>query len=117
MTLKTDSFRNVEFESSCGKTEQFKSFVRAFRSDVKRLLKGFDIQISVGHFYVSGFVSQGDKHVYFSVSDVRHFSDDWYNHVLVRTAKDTKDYHGGSNNYTTLPQLRQAVENLMERGF
>ena len=75
--------------------------------------RSFNMKISVGHFYVSGFASKGDKHVYFSIQDVRHFNNEWYNHILVRTARDTKDYHGGSNNYTTLPQLRQAVETLM----
>jgi len=100
---------NVTFASSCYKTDQFKAFSRNFRSYVKKLTKdNFEIiNFSVGHFDVSGFLKnkENNKLVYFSVSDVRFFPNEWYNHVLVRTAKHDKDYIGGSNNYCTLDEI------------
>jgi hypothetical protein len=48
---------------------------------------------------------------------VRFFRNDWYNHILIRTALDEKDYHGGYNNYTSLPNLKSAVGNLFIRGY
>jgi len=103
------SWLNVEFVSSCNTTDQFKSFARNFKSYLKKLTKdNFDIvNFNRGHFDVSGFLKnkENNKLVYFSVSDVRFFPNEWYNHVLVRTAKHDKDYTGGSNNYSTLDEI------------
>jgi hypothetical protein len=104
------------FESSSGETQQFKSFVKAFKKELKTLMgPEYNIQLSSGHFYVSGFIEQNGKYVYFSTSDVRSFRNEWYNHLLVRTAKHDKDYTGGDNNYTTLPNVQKSVERLMSR--
>ena len=72
------------------------------KSTVKKALKnaGFeDIKISNGHYYFSGFATKNEKVIYFSISDVRHFPED---KVLIRTAKDYKDFTGGGNNYAQL---------------
>ena len=93
----------VNFQSSSGLTEQFSEFARDFKRYIKQQLypNQYIAGWSRGHFYVSGFVrciyKQGDRFVYFSVSDVRHFPGDWWNHVLIRTAKNDKDYTGGTN--------------------
>ncbi len=69
---------------------------------------------SVGHYYVSGFVSKNGSFVYFSVSDVRYFPGDWYNHMLVRSAKDVKDYTGGPNGYTSLENFKEETKRFFE---
>ena len=72
------------------------------KSTVKKALKnaGFEnIKISNGHYYFSGFATKNEKVIYFSISDVRHFPED---KVLIRTAKDYKDFTGGGNNYAQL---------------
>ena len=56
-----------------------------------------NIKFNQGHYYFSGFAEKNYKIIYFSISDVRHFPND--NSVLIRTAKHTKDWTGGSNNY------------------
>jgi hypothetical protein len=52
-----------------------------------------------GHFYVSGFVKRGDKYAYFATRDVRDSR--WHEAILVRTAKNEKDYVGGPNRYAS----------------
>ena len=72
------------------------------KSTVKKALKtaGFEnIKISNGHYYFSGFATKNEKVIYFSISDVRHFPED---KVLIRTAKDYRDFTGGGNNYAQL---------------
>ena len=63
-------------------------------SKEKRLIRQ---ALKEAHFSNIKFNQGHYKIIYFSISDVRHFPDD--NSVLIRTAKHTKDWTGGSNNY------------------
>ena len=103
------------FQSSTCSTPEFNSFSRAFKKYIKENLpKNAElVNFSKGHFYCSGFVKKEDKYVYFSISDVRYFPDQWYNQVLVRTAKNEKDYSGGFNGYTKLDNFKKSVETLL----
>ena len=88
--------------------DQIKAYSKE-KSIVKKALRnaGFEnIKVSNGHYYFSGFATKNNQPIYFSISDVRHFPGD---QVLLRTAKDYKDYTGGSNNFADLN-----VESIME---
>ena len=56
-------------------------------------------KLKVNHVDISGFVQFGDKFIYVSLSNIG-----WSlcHTVLVRTAKDNKDYSGGANNWIRL---------------
>ena len=89
---------NTNFESSCEQTPEFKSFARKFKNDFENELTahGFELtKYRVGHFEVSGFFKNvnGDF-FYFSCMDVRTSKEP---RLLVRTAKNEKDYTGGQN--------------------
>jgi len=60
-----------------------------------------DIKVSNGYYYFSGFAKKNDKIIYYSLHDVRHNSNR-DEVILIRTAKDYKDYTGGSNNFCSL---------------
>jgi hypothetical protein len=106
----------IAFESSSSLTSEFFAFANAFKQYLKRqtgqhfVLEGWNM----GHFYVGGFLynSRTGKHVYFSTSDVRHFPNEWYSNVLIRTAKNTSDYTGGDNNYCPLYRLNETALRL-----
>ena len=104
------------FESSSGLTDEFSSFARDFKKHLKSVAgSSFDlVEFSRGHFYMSGFFQskKTKRFVYFSTSDVRYFKDSWFNSILVRTAKDEKDFSGGSNNLCCLIDLRENIEKL-----
>ena len=88
-----------EFQSSSHKTAQWKSAYRKSINYLKKVLKPYikDQSFSNGHFYFSGFIKTiHDQVFYISISDVRYFKE---GKILIRTAKDFKDYTGGSNNY------------------
>jgi hypothetical protein len=104
---KLEDWRGNSFESSSGKTPEFIAFARAFRAYVTKKARLNNLQVinlSTGHFYLSGFFfnPRSGKYAYFSTSDVRHFLDSWWDDVLIRTAQHDKDYTGGSNQSVTL---------------
>lgn len=93
-----------DFESSSHKTPEFTSFARKFKNALKKELATINAEITaynVGHFYVCGFfrIGEAKKCYYFSISDVRH---DFGTQMMYRTAKDEKDYTGGSNQYVDI---------------
>jgi hypothetical protein len=118
--MKTTELRFIEdvkqpFESSSGKTPQFMEFCRRFRSDFTAFLRSIgatDIEIDVGHFELYGFFTIPPQHTperegfsdsytveqtwYFDTGDLRWSAKQLG--MLVRTAKDHKDFTGGRNN-------------------
>lgn len=119
--MKTTKYIDVEFESSTVKTPEFKQFARDFKTDIKALIKFHGLILetyNVGHFYVSGFISRakwnGDRvYAYFSISDVRHFQNEWHENILIRTATGLHDYTGGRNEYCTLKEFGTAINNII----
>jgi len=111
---KLMDFKGWEFTSGPTTGQDFTVFFRLFISYVKKNLPDGAslVNVSKGHYGLSGFVQRGDKFVYFSISDVRHFPEDWHKNILVRTAKSEKDYTGGSNGYTTLERFSDAMNRL-----
>lgn len=80
--------------------EDFKEFFRKEKNRLTRIFKALgctNIQMDYGFYYFSGFLTAPSGQVYyFSSSDIRHWD---YNQLLIRTAKNYKDYTGGSNQY------------------
>ena len=112
-------YKDMEFISTSGKSIQCKQF----GDDLKKALQSdlgidYNVEISIGHFYISGFVKRlsTEQFVYFSVEDLRD-NDNGFDSVLYRTAKDNKDYSGGMNNFCRLDNLHLSMVSLFERGF
>ena len=61
----------------------------------------------VGHYFISGFFRKNEKWAYFSFDECRNSpldftAKDCWKGFLMRTAKNSKDYTGGTNHYTNL---------------
>lgn len=120
-TLKDlEKYLDYEFSSGGYTGEDYKQFQNKYINYLRALCgqNGWEL-VNAGrnHYEFTAFLKRDDRYVYFSISDVRFFRNDWYNHILVRTAFDERDYHGGHNNYTSLPNLKNAVGNLLSRGY
>ena len=93
---------NYEFSTDCYTGEDYKSFQTKYINYLRSICKQNHWQlVNVGrnHYCFSAFIKSAEnKCVYISISDVRYFSNEWYNHILIRTAKDETDYRGGFNN-------------------
>jgi hypothetical protein len=117
---RLEDWRQVSFQSSTGKTEEFKAFARMFRARIKKEAGRFGLSLAdfnTGHFYASGFLKneRTGNYVYFSTDDVRG-SSRWYTDILVRSAKNEKDYTGGINQSASIPKFGEACARIAEGG-
>ena len=107
-----------EFSSGCYTGDDYKSFQTKYINYLRSICKQNHWQlVNIGrnHYCFSAFIKSAEnKCVYVSISDVRYFSDEWYNHILIRTAKNEQDYRGGFNNYTTLDNLELRTCELLD---
>jgi len=60
-----------------------------------------DIKITKGYYYFFGFFNVGEQVYYISCADVRttDFNSTGVGGIMYRTAKDRKDYTGGTNQW------------------
>ena len=109
---------DYEFSSGCYTGEDYKSFQTKYINYLRAMCKENHwelVKVGKSHYCFSAFIkSSENKCVYLSISDVRYFSNEWYSHILVRTAKSEVDYRGGFNNYTTLENLGYTVARLLK---
>jgi hypothetical protein len=80
--------------------QDFKSFFTKEKNRITKILKELgctEIEMSRQFYYFFGFFTAPNGQIYyFNCDDIRHFG---YNEILYRTAKDYKDFSGGSNQY------------------
>ena len=104
--VKRHLFKGIE-DTGCYTSQDFKQFAREFKSMINEELKsvgGVEYKQSVGHYYISGFFKVDEQPYYISISDVR-YNNPYSINLLIRTAKDYKDFHGGNNHYINFMDL------------
>lgn len=113
-----EKYIDYEFSSGCYTGEDYKSFQTKYINFLRSMCKQNHWQlVNVGrnHYCFSAFIKSAEnKCVYVSISDVRFFTNEWYNNILIRTAKNEQDYHGGFNHRTTLKELEMKTMELLE---
>ena len=106
-----------KFSSGSYTGEDYKSFQTKYINYLKAMCRDNHWQlVNIGrnHYCFSAFIKSAEnKCVYISISDVRYFVGEWYDHILIRTAKDETDYRGGFNHYTTLEKLDAKAAELL----
>lgn len=112
-----EKYVNYEFSSGCYTGDDYKSFQTKYINYLRTVCKNNHwrlVNIGKNHYCFSAFIKSAEnKCVYISISDVRYFSNEWYNHILIRTAENETDYRGGFNNYTTLSDLEGTAAELL----
>ena len=113
-----EKYVNYEFSSGCYTGDDYKSFQTKYINYLRAICKNNHwrlVNVGKNHYCFSAFIKSAEnKCVYISISDVRYFSNEWYDHILIRTAENETDYRGGFNNYTTLDGLEGVVADLLE---
>ena len=113
-----EKYVNYEFSSGCYTGDDYKSFQTKYINYLRAVCKNNHwrlVNVGKNHYCFSAFIKSAEnKCVYISISDVRYFSNEWYDHILIRTAENETDYRGGFNNYTTLDGLEGVVADLLE---
>lgn len=112
-----EKYVNYEFSSGCYTSEDYKSFQTKYINYLRSICKNNHwrlVNVGKNHYCFSAFIKSAEnKCVYISISDVRYFSNEWYDHILIRTAENETDYRGGFNNYTTLSDLEGTAAELL----
>ena len=112
-----EKYVNYEFSSGCYTGDDYKSFQTKYINYLKSMCNANHwrlVNIGKNHYCFSAFIKSAEnKCVYISISDVRYFSNEWYDHILIRTAENETDYRGGFNNYTTLSDLEGTAAYLL----
>lgn len=113
-----EKYIDYEFSSGCYTGDDYKSFQTKYINFLRSICKQNHWQlVNVGrnHYCFSAFIKSAEnKCVYVSISDVRFFTNEWYNNILIRTAKNEQDYYGGFNHRTTLKELEMKATELLE---
>lgn len=113
-----EKYIDYEFSSGCYTGDDYKSFQMKYINYLRSICKQNHWQlVNVGrnHYCFSAFIKSAEnKCVYVSISDVRFFTNEWYNNILIRTAKNEQDYYGGFNHRTTLKELEMKAMELLE---
>ena len=111
-------YLDYEFSTGCYTGEDYKSFQNKYINYLRSICKEngwIFVSASRNHYCFSACIKNNDGNfIYLSISDVRFFQNEWFNHVLIRTAKNEKDYTGGSNKYYSLPVLQFAIHQLLK---
>lgn len=112
-----EKYVNYEFSSGCYTGDDYKSFQTKYINYLRSICKTNHwrlVNVGKNHYCFSAFIKSAEnKCVYISISDVRYFSNEWYDHILIRTAENETDYRGGFNNYTTLSDLEGTAAELL----
>ena len=111
-------YLGYEFSSGSYTGKDYISFQTKYINYLKAICKTNHwqlVKVGKNDYCFSAFIKSAEnKCVYISISDVRYFCDDWYKHILIRTAKDESDYRGGFNHYTTLDDLEVNAAKLLD---
>ncbi len=110
LAVKNHLFKGIE-DTGCYTSEDFKKFAREFKSMINEQLQyvgGVEYKQNVGHYYISGFFKVDEQPYYISLSDVRYCNPENIN-LLIRTAKDYKDFTGGTNHYIRFMDMEDNV--------
>ena len=126
-TLK--SFKNYDFEN-CDVDPKYYGdyphvnffkgeFIPVARKEMKKIAEKAGAELvsfNPSHFYFSAFFKRNDKFIYVNVGDVR-YERNWYDDVLIRTAKNEKDFTGGTNNFCSIDELAEYMNIMFDRGW
>ena len=112
-----EKYVNYEVSSGCYTGDDYKSFQTKYINYLRSICKNNHwrlVNVGKNHYCFSAFIKSAEnKCIYISISDVRYFSNEWYDHILIRTAENETDYRGGFNNYTTLSDLEGTAAELL----
>lgn len=106
----------------CYCSKDYISFCRAFKNYLKRTFPNAELTgFTANHYDTSGFITENGVCIYISHSIDRYkgyvdFDETGYaNGVLYRIAKDTKDYHGEENHFSSITNLEKNIKDLINK--
>ena len=111
---------NHTFSSSTYPLSDYIEFQKEMRLDLKRIAKENNMELEAfnkNHYCFSAVLKDvsEDIYVYVSISDVRFFKNSWYDDVLIRSMKHSKDWTGGTNQRCNWEDIGTKARNIIEQ--
>lgn len=115
-------------DDGCYLSKEFHSFQVSFFNAMRKIAKGLGAEVVnplYGHYDMSGFIKRGDNYVYFNYSNGLSSKGRTYVSLkdndnngfmcplLIRKAKDAKDYRGETNNYAAFERCEILIDRLL----
>lgn len=123
MTIKlkaaNNKWYNHHFSTGCYTGDDYRQFERDCRSDLKKMAKESGLELHTfnkNHYCFSAVLTDGEKFVYVSVSDVRYFGWNQNTSVLIRSMAHAKDWTGGPNHQCKWSDVGSAAVEIIKRG-
>ena len=122
--IKKWNGRTLE-DAGCYVSKEYQSFQTAFINAMKKIaadMGGTVVNAGKGHYDLHGFIQVGNKYVYFSYDNsldahgrthIALTGSNYWEPLLLRTAKDAKDYRGGENNYSCFAECQSLIKKLL----
>ena len=122
LITEIENLRYKNYDHEQPEVPRSKEFGKLYKQLIARIIKPYGwkiVKCNSMYCECSMFIQSGNKYVYLNSGDYRYtlrwgMSDSWKDDILVRTAKDTNDYHGGSNNTTDLDSLVDKLKYLFK---
>lgn len=113
---KINDIINRDYDCEVPDSIRSKKFHQAFTRLMKKMFPDYEIITKHAPYCESsGFIKNRDGNfIYYSTCDYRFplYGRDWTSGILIRTAENSNDYHGGSNHTTNLENLYKDVNDL-----
>lgn len=107
-------FNQADYNEAGYDDKAMKKFVRQLEKLIKKDIGDTtDVEINLNPYEISGFVGKDGKMAYFSFPSFRK-PGEWSTNILVRSAKDNKDYKGGNRRYTTIDNLTKNLQDVLK---
>ena len=121
-TLKAASSKwyNHHFSTGIYPGEDYLQFERDCRSDLKKMAKENGLELysfCKNQYCFFAILTNGEKFVFVSISDVRYFGWNQNTSVLIRSMAHAKDLTGGMNNQCKWSDVGSAAAMIIKRGF
>ena len=103
-------------------SREYRNFQNAFNRMAKNIAAHINAEVVKtlkSHYDGSMFFKRGDKYVYVhygNSTDRTHINFDnsgWNGFLYCRTAKNDRDYTGGTNNFVALKELADKIDELL----
>ena len=114
-TLK--KWLGYQFSSGGSVGSDYVQFQREMRADLKKQAKALGLEVvrfNKNHYEFSAVLKNPttEKFVYVSISDVRHWQDEWARKTLYRRMAHEIDWSGGGNHFGAWEQIGELAAQL-----
>lgn len=106
-------------DDGCTVSREYRTFQNAFHRAMAAIAENIGAKVVAknnGHYDMSGFIERDGKFVYYSYSVIGYRTKvmlDDSRAMYVRTAKGTRDFTGGYNNFVGFTDCERTIDRLL----